>query len=77
MKDPKGGIYRHQEKGGQGDKPWPDVLAQWHQYSHKNVAKATFLWLYQGGARSAACCALPAYPLVGCMFWFLDLGPQF
>jgi len=24
------GIYRHQENGGQGDKPWPEVLGQRH-----------------------------------------------
>ena len=28
LKNPQGGIYRHQGKGGQGDKPWPEALAQ-------------------------------------------------
>ena len=72
LKDPKGGIYRHQENGGQGNKSLLEVLAQRRQGN-----KAAFLWPYQGGARNAACCALPACHPVSCMSWFLDLGPNF
>ena len=41
------GIYRHQENGGQGDKRWPEVLAQRRQYSRENEAKAAFSRLYR------------------------------
>ena len=38
LKNPKGGIYRHQGKGGQGDNPWPKARAQPRPYGRGNVA---------------------------------------
>ena len=50
LKDPKGGIYRHKEKRGQQDKPWPKALARPCQYGHGNAAKVVFSRLYQSDA---------------------------
>ena len=44
--EPQGDIYRHQKKGGQGDKPWPKALARSRQYALENAARVAFLWLY-------------------------------
>ena len=77
IQNPKGGIYRHQGKGGPGDKPWPKVWARLRPYCRKNAAMAVFSWPYGGRAHGACCRALSRLSPVGCRFRFLILGPWF
>jgi len=65
--------------GHQGTGTEPRVKS-WRAVPHQsrgNAAQAAFPQRYLGGSRSAACCALPPCPSVGCISRFLVLGPWF
>ena len=45
-KEPQGDIYRHQGKGGQGDKPWPKVLTRRAQRRLLRAVASVPCWLH-------------------------------
>ena len=61
--EPQGGIYRHQEKGGRGDKPWPKALARPHEHG---------LGIATVRERRYAHRLLCAIALVPCQLYLLD-----
>jgi len=63
LKNPKGGIYRHQEKGGQGTNPGPK-----HWRGHASTAKPRFY-----GCTRTTRAVLPA---VRCRVGLLSVVPS-